>query len=143
MTLEQGIKIAFFLAFLSYLVGVVWVVRRKNQINRRLETAKENHWVVEGHCVKSKIENAATHEDYDKGYRHTVFTKYYEYEIDGVSKRVKLTSGRTMPHCRKFYYDAEKDNQLLDTENDYPLKASLIIPVIVFIAVILIFKLWI
>ena len=95
MTLDQGIEIAFFLAFLSYLAGVVWVVRRKNRINRRLEIAKENYWVVEGHCVK------------------------------------------------KSYYDTENDNQLLDAENDYPLKVSLIIPVIVFIAVILIFKLWI
>lgn len=140
MTFVQGIKIAFFLAFLSYLAGVVWVVRKRKQMNKRIEIAKKNRWIVEGHCVKSKIENAAIREDYEKGYRHTVFTKYYEYEIDGVRKRVKMTSGGSMPHCREFYYDAENHNQLLNVGNEFPVKVSLIVPVIVFFTVALFFK---
>lgn len=140
MTITQIIILAFILACLCYLAGLVWIVRRKHWMLRRIEIAKKMGWSTEAIRVKSRYVNTATGRDYQRRISRMMYIAVYEYEINGKKKRVRLTSYNRPPQVSIIYYDAENHNQILNIERNRIAKAVLLLPVIVFVAVTLILR---
>lgn len=135
MTLQEGIILALKVAFLCYVLEIVWCIYKRKNNSRRLELAKKNGWIVRANTVKSKIVNTAKKSDYENNYARLVYVNTYEYEIHGVRKRIKISSNCVIPASIDLYYDAEHRNKILNTENKNYGAVLVLFPIFVFVIV--------
>lgn len=140
MKMEFIIILAMVLSVLSFIVGLVQIVKESRQRNKRLEIAKANGWVTDARLVDEKVINKANGRDYEKARKEMILVRVYEYKINGKKQKLKIKSSTRTVELRHVYYDPENNYQILNIDNNANIKIVLIIPIILFVITILVLK---
>jgi len=140
MTFEQIIKIAFMMAVLCYIAELIFVVKKNIHTSKRLEVAEKRNWIVKAKKIKSIRKDTTKKRDYQSNITHMAYIVHYEYELDGVKKKLKIYSDRDLPYERTVYYDAENNNKVLNEQNDTNIRFLVLLPISIFVAIILLLK---
>lgn len=140
MTMSSIVVISLIVAGITYIIGIIGIIifNRKNDI--RIEVAKQNNWVTIANRIDSKIVNVATGRDYRENKPRLMYKGTYEYELNGVKKKLKQSSYSSLPSEIDLYYDPENGYQILNGRGQMFARYFILIPVIVFIALALLLK---